>query len=132
MNNCNNAKHNSGGVSIHLKFVLVFTQNYSETAWDKPKPFVITGVCHNRVNLCSKLTFGTKLFVCYNRVFVISEFVITEFHCTSKFTSRAKNDFFFLKNILYIIRLVFLALSSNYEINLKIGNYFNTLIVMNL
>jgi len=37
-------------------------------------------VRYNRVNLCTKWTFGTKIFVRYNRVFVITEFVITEFH----------------------------------------------------
>jgi len=32
------------------------------------KPFVITGIRYNRVNMCSKWTFVTELFVRYYRV----------------------------------------------------------------
>jgi len=39
--------------------------------------FVITGLFYVVMGL-----FGTELFVRYNRVFVITEFVITEFHYT--------------------------------------------------
>jgi len=42
-----------------------------------------TGVRYNRANLCSKGSFWTEIFVRYNQVFVIAEFVINEFHCTS-------------------------------------------------
>jgi hypothetical protein len=43
--------------------------------------FVITGFRYNRVHLCSKMTNFPKKFVRYNRVFVITEFVTTEFYC---------------------------------------------------
>jgi len=39
--------------------------------------FYITRVYYNQVNLCSKWANGTVIFVCYKRLFVITEFVIT-------------------------------------------------------
>ena len=30
------------------------------TAWDRPFPFIITRVLHNRVDLCSKMVIGDK------------------------------------------------------------------------
>ena len=38
-------------------------------------------VRYNRVDLCTKWSLMTENFVRYNRVFVITEFVITGFHC---------------------------------------------------
>ncbi len=60
---------------------------YSETRLkrttrDRQNPFVITVIRYNRVNLCSKWTIGTEIFVRYNRVFVKTVFVITEFYCS--------------------------------------------------
>jgi hypothetical protein len=52
------------------------------TARDRTFLFVITGVRYNRVNLCTYMTNFALKSVRYNRVFVITEFVITEFHCT--------------------------------------------------
>jgi len=43
---------------------------------------VITGVRYNWVVLCSIMVIWDWTFCCYNRVFVITEFVITEFHST--------------------------------------------------
>jgi len=33
----------------------------------------------NQVDLCSNWAFGTQIFIQYNWVFIITEFVITEF-----------------------------------------------------
>ena len=38
-------------------------------------------VRYNRVDLCSKCSFGTDKFVPYTWVFIITEIVITEFRC---------------------------------------------------
>ena len=38
---------------------------------------VVTWVCYNRVDFCSKLVVGTQEFVRYNPVFVITEFQST-------------------------------------------------------
>ncbi len=46
------------------------------TARDWPHLFVITGVHYNRIHLYTKSSFGIKIFVRYNRVFVL-----TELHC---------------------------------------------------
>ncbi len=40
-------------------------------------------VRYNLVNLCTNVTNLALKSVRYNRVFVITEFVITEFHCTA-------------------------------------------------
>ncbi len=39
-------------------------------------------VRYNRVNMCTKITNFASKSVRYNRVFVITKFLITEFHCT--------------------------------------------------
>ena len=44
--------------------------------------FEITGLIY-----VVKWSLGTKTFVHYNRMFVITEFVITEFHCSYNFKS---------------------------------------------
>jgi len=42
---------------------------------DRSNLYVITGVCHNRVELWSIWSIGTEYF------FILTKFIITEFHC---------------------------------------------------
>jgi len=71
-----------------------------------PNLFVITGLIYTL-----KCSFGTEYFVCYNRVIVITEFVITEFHCTIKMHILSKFKMYsilaFLLSPLSIYLLIF-------------------------
>ena len=56
-------------VKIHTKSKFTLKQNL----------FVVTGVVHKLVDLCGKLSFGIEILVLYNRMLVITEFIITKF-----------------------------------------------------
>ena len=105
-------------------------------------------VRYNRVNLCNKCSFGTKISVRYNRVFVVTEFVITEFHCTIFFrmTKRVQGpkkyvgwpclsynmNFVFnwiLKSFVFIFSVVeWLVLNNLFIVNLIVFSYLCSVI----
>ncbi len=58
--------------------------NYSETngtARDWQFLFVKTGVCYNRVNLCTNWPISLQILFVITECSLTTEFVITEFHC---------------------------------------------------
>ena len=63
-------EHITNGYNEHI------TNGYNE----RPNLFATTGVCYNWVDMCTKWSFGTEISFHYNRVFVLTEFVTSEFH----------------------------------------------------
>jgi len=73
------------GYNEHL-----WTNHYN---WGSLKPFV----------LCCKWSFGTKYFVCYNQVSVITEFVTVYFLSKSHSVNENQAEQFFFKIIILVL-----------------------------
>jgi hypothetical protein len=74
-----------------------------------------TGIRYNWVDLCCKWTFGTKIFVLYNQVFVI-----TEFHCNMFIHVNVFLQFAYFPRLVYLIKIFldvkFLDLKSRAQV----------------
>ena len=119
-------------VSIDIQSNSVITNSSGPAKCFVQAPgFVITRIHYNQVDLCRKWSFGTDTFVHYNRVFVITEFVITLLHCIF-FPFKSVTSFMDdLLSIIKIVVIVFLLLfglpvilSLNVGTNLASSNHF--------